>query len=428
MKTSFWKSISEIENRNGVLYFEGCHVRDLVKAFGSPLYAYSKNRILANCRRIIESYKKHYPKFQLYYAIKANNNPSIVRLLGQEGLGADASCVPEIRIALDTGIKPEKILYSAVYPSENDLRFALNAKVKINLEDISQLDVLKKIGVPEFICLRVNPGFGNSGIKGLVFTGPDAKFGIPEDQIEEAFKKAKHMGVKRFGIHMMTGSNILNPDYFEVIVERIMDIAGPISQKLGIQFELIDLGGSLGVPYKPEEHEIDMDIVAKKVATKLKQKLVQYNMTEPTIIHEPGRYIVCDAGILISQVVAIKRSQKTFIGLDAGMHTLLRPALYDAFHQIWMGENLHAPCDAKVNLVGQICESTDTFAKDRLMPSSLDVNDLLVFANTGAYGYCMSSHYNSQPKAAEILVDNGKIQLIRKRESYEDLIRNAHIN
>lgn len=425
MKTHFWKSISEIENRNGVLYFEGCHVRELIKNFGSPLYAYSKNRILSNCHRIINSYRKYYPKFQLFYAIKANNNPSIVKLLGQEGIGGDASCVQEIRIALDAGIHPEKILYSAVYPSENDLRFALNSKVRINLEDISQIDVLKKMGVPEFLCLRVNPGIGDSGIKGLVFAGPDAKFGIPEDQIEAAYRKAKDMGVKRFGIHMMTGSNILNSDYFELIVERILDIAGPISQKLGIQFELIDLGGSLGVPYKPEEQEINMDHVAKKVAAKLKEKLAQYRMNEPTIIHEPGRYIVCDAGILISQVVAIKRSHKTFIGLDAGMHTLLRPALYDAFHQIWMGENLHAPCDAKVNLVGQICESTDTFAKDRMMPSSLGVDDLLVFANTGAYGYCMSSHYNSQPKAAEILVDNGKMQLIRKRETYEDLIRNT---
>lgn len=425
MNTPFWKSISELENRNGVLHFENMHIRDLVKLYGSPLYAYSKNRILANCHRVINAYKKHYPKFQLYYAIKANNNPSIVKLLGSQGVGGDASCVSEIRLALDAGIPADKILYSAVYPSEKDLRFAFEAGVRINLEDLSQLTVLKKIGVPEFLCLRVNPGVGSSGIKGLVFAGPDAKFGIPEDRIAEAFAIAKEMGVKRFGIHMMTGSNILNPDYFEMIVEKLLDIAGPITRKLGIQFELIDLGGSLGVPYKAEESEIDVEQVAKRVSTKLKEKLAQYAMSEPVVIHEPGRYLVCDAGILISEIVAIKRSHKTFVGLDAGMHTLLRPALYDAFHQIWPGENLNAPCDAKVNLVGQICESTDTFAKDRPMPSSLDIGELIVFANTGAYGYCMSSHYNSQPKAAEVLVDNGVAKLIRKRECYEDLIRGA---
>ncbi len=208
------------------------------------------------------------------------------------------------------------------------------------------------------------------------------------------------MGVKRFENHMMTGSNILNADYFGSIVERLLDIAGPIARKLKIQFDFIDLGGSLGIPYKPEENEIDIGRVAEIVTSRLLEKLEEYEMGRPTIVHEPGRYLMGDAGVLLSRVVAIKRSEQTFIGLDAGMHTLLRPALHEAYHHIWLANDLEAPCDAKVNLVGQICESTDTFARDRLMPSTIKVNDLLVFSNVGAYGFCMSSNYNSHPKSS----------------------------
>lgn len=428
MIQGLWKSVRELENRNGILHFGGCDTRELAEQFGTPLYVYSEDRIIQNYQRLLNAYQKRYQRFKVFYAVKANNNPAIVQRLGKEGVGADASCVPEIKIAQMVGIPNDRILYSAVYPSEKDIKFALDAGVKINIEDISQLEVLKRLGVPEFLCMRVNPGIGSSGIKGLIFAGPGAKFGIPEKDIEEAYKKAKEMGVKRFGIHMMTGSNILNPDYFGSIVERLLDIAGPIGQKLGIQFDFIDLGGSLGIPYKPEEQEIDIEAVATIVTTRLKEKLHQYKMGEPVIVHEPGRYLMGDAGLLLSKVVAIKQSEQTFIGLDAGMHTLLRPALHDAYHHIWLANDLDAPCDAHVNLVGQICESTDTFARNRQMPSKIKVHDLLAFSNTGAYGFCMSSNYNSQPKAAEVMISKGEARLIRKRETYEDIIRGVSIS
>lgn len=422
----FWKSVNELENRSGILYFDGCDVRALVEEFGTPLYVYSQNRIQKNYHRLVNAYRSHYPNFQVYYAVKANNNPAIVKILGDAGAGADASCLNEIRIAKQAGIASDKILYSGVYNSNRDLKYAVENHVRLNLEDISQLDRLTSIAVPSSLCFRINPGIGASGAEGLIFAGPDAKFGIIERDVETAYRKAKDLGVDRFGIHMMTGSNILSPDYFEEVVEKLLDIAGPIGQKLGITFDFIDIGGSLGVPYRPHEEEIDMDHVASRVVRKLREKLKTYQMGEPQLIHEPGRYLVCDAGILISQVTSIKNGYKKFIGLDAGMHTLMRPALYGAYHHILYANNLHAKEDEQVNVVGQVCENSDIFAKDRFLSSKISVDDLLVFLNTGAYGFCMSSQYNSQPKAAEVLVYNGQASLIRERENFEDLIRNTH--
>lgn len=421
-----WKSVVELENRNGILYFDGCDVRQLAEQFGTPLYVYSQNRIQSNYRRLVKAYQKYYPNFQVYYAVKANNNPAIIKILAQEGAGADASCVAEILLAGQAGISSEKILYSGVYNANRDLKYAVENHVRLNLEDISQLDRLAAISIPDSLCFRINPGLGGSGAEGLIFAGPDAKFGIIERDVEHAYAKAKKLGVKRFGIHMMTGSNILSPDYFEEVVEKLLDIAGPISQKLGIAFDFIDIGGSLGVPYRPEDPELDIDDVACRVVKKFREKLETYQMGEPQLIHEPGRYLVCDAGILISQVTSIKNGYKKFIGLDAGMHTLLRPALYGAYHQILYANDLNAENDQSINVVGQVCENSDIFAKDRLLSSKIDVDDLLVFLNTGAYGYCMSSHYNSQPKAAEVLVSKGRAALIRKREKFEDIFRGTH--
>jgi diaminopimelate decarboxylase len=420
-----WKSVAELENRNGVLYFDGCDVRQLAQDFGTPLYVYSQNRIESNYRRVVEAYRSCYPNFQLYYAVKANNNPAIVKILADEGAGADACCIPEILIAKRAGIASEKILYSGVYNSNKDLKYAVDNHVRLNLEDPSQLDRVSGISVPDFLCFRINPGLGGSGVEGLVFAGPDAKFGIIERDVEKAYAKAKELGVKRFGIHMMTGSNILSPDYFEEIVEKLMDIAGPMSQRLGISFDFIDIGGSLGVPYRPEDQEIDIDDLARRVVNKLREKLDAYQMGEPQLIHELGRHLVSDAGILISQVTSIKNGYKKFIGLDAGMHTLLRPALYGAYHHILYANNLNAENDQVVNVVGQVCENTDIFAKDRALSSKISVDDLLVFLNAGAYGYCMSSQYNSQPKAAEVVVKNGQAALIRERETFEDIVRGA---
>lgn len=422
-----WKSVKQIENKNGALYIDGCNALELAKQYGTPLYVYSENRIRDNYKRLVSAYKKYYPKFKVYYAIKANNNLAVVSILRQEGAGADCSCIPEIEIANKAGVRNEDILYSGVYNSNEELRYAVEHNTRINLEDVSQLDRLAKMKIPDFLCFRINPGIGKGSFEGLIFAGPDAKFGIIERDVKKAYKKAKELGVKRFGIHMMTGSNVLDPDYFEEVVEKLLDIAGPVAEQLNIKFDFIDIGGSLGVPYKPEEDELDIDNVAKRVVAKLKGKLKQYGMGEPYLIHEPGRYLVCDAGVLLTTVASIKHGYKHFIGVDAGMNTLLRPAIYGAYHEILYANDLNKKHDTKVNVVGQICENTDQLAKDRLMPADIKVGDVLAILDVGAYGFGMSSQYNTRPRAAEVLVSNGKSFIIHERENINNLLKGQQI-
>ncbi|MFC1769379.1 diaminopimelate decarboxylase [Nanoarchaeota archaeon] len=422
-----WKDVKQLENRSGILYFDGCNTLDLVKEFGTPLYVYSENRIRDNYKRLLDAYKKRYQKFKIYYAIKANNNPAVVNVLRSEGAGADASCVPEIKVAKLCGVKDEDILYSGVYNSEEELKYAIDNNTRLNIEEISQLERLRKYDIPEFLCFRINPGVGSGKFEGLIFAGPDAKFGIIEKDAKKAYEIAKKLGVKRFGVHMMTGSAILNPEYFEQVVGKLLDIAGPISKELGIQFDFIDIGGSLGIPYNVDEQPLDVDIVAESVVKKLTEKLKEYDMGEPYLIHEPGRYFVGDAGILLTNVVAIKKGYKKFIGVDAGMNTLLRPAIYGAYHHILLANNLDAKEIEKANVVGQICENTDQFAKDRDLPKDIKEGDILAILDVGAYGWGMGSQYNTRPRAAEVLVNNGNADLIREREDFDDLLNHTKI-
>jgi diaminopimelate decarboxylase len=405
-----------LEYNNDEASFAGCSLKALASEFGTPLYIYSKEKIEANYHRLMTAYRERYPHFEIFYAIKANNNPAVVKTLADLGAGADASCIEEILMAKMAGIHPSKILFTGVYSTREQLRRAVDLKVKLNLEDITQVDWLDTM--PEFISFRVNPGLGKGGKEGLIFAGPDAKFGVPEWQIKEAYRLAKAKGAKRFGIHMMTGSNILDVDYFESIVDRLLAIMVPIAKELNITFEFIDIGGSLGVPYEKGVLPLDVDAVAEKVTRKIKES----PFNGATILHEPGRYLVADAGVLLTRVASIKRAERTFIGIDAGMHTLLRPALYDAYHPIEYVNNLTLPYDQKVNVVGQICENTDVIAKERMLPKAIKVDDLLAIGVVGAYGFCMSSQYNTRPRAAEVLIRNGKPLLIRERETFDDLI------
>lgn len=424
LKENVWQGVEEITDLNGELHFDGCSTLDLVKEFGSPLYIYSENRIRKNIRRVFECYQTYYPDFEIYYAIKANNNPAIIDILASEGAGADCSCIPEILLAQRAGIPQQKILYSGVYNSDDDLEFAVKNGVRLNIEDLSQLKRLNNFSVPEFLSLRVNPGIGKSGEEGLIFAGPESKFGIPEEQLKKAYSYAKDIGVKKFGVHMMTGSNILEPEYFSEVVGTLMDLIGPISRDLGISFEFIDIGGSLGVPYKPEQSPLDLNRVAKEVSAVLKEKSEEFQFKKlPKLIHEPGRYLVADAGMLLSTVTSIKRSDLNFLGIDAGMHTLLRPALYEAYHHILYANNLNAGKNSKAQIVGQVCENTDLFAKGFPVSSNIGIGDTLALLDSGAYGYCMSSNYNTKPRPAEVLVNNGKAKLIRRQENFEDLIR-----
>lgn len=410
-----------LKNRNGKLYIENVAANTLVKKFGTPLYVYSETRIRANTKRVQQALAKHIPHSQLFYAVKANNNLSVLSILKSEGVGMDAAGKFEIQLAKKIGVNPKNILYSGVFHSDEDLKFGLKSGVMVNVDSLSAAKRLLKLGKPPLFSMRVNPGIAGGKIKGLVFAGSDAKFGESVENAVKGYRLAKQRGVARFGLHMMTGSCVLDEKYFREATLKLLEFAGKIHQKVGIEFEFIDIGGGLGIPYQLKEKVLDIDKAIKLTAKVFSEGVEKYQLGNPKLMLEPGRYLVGDAGVVLTQVHTIKEAKKTFFGVDAGMQTLLRPAMYDAYHEILLASNLNARANKKVNIVGPICENTDQLAKDRLMPK-LQEGDVLAILDAGAYGFGMASNYNTRERPAEVLVSRNKADLIRKREGVTEII------
>jgi len=420
-----WKIEPPLENIKGTLHLGGCDLKGLAERYGTPLFVTDEKRIRQNYRTFRNSFMKRWKKFRIFYAVKANNNISILNILRQEGAGADCSCIPELQLASLAKFKIKDILYTGNYNSDEELKFAAQMGVTINLDDIGILDRLAKFGIPETICFRINPGFGKGGFEKLVFAGPDAKFGISEEVAKKAYAKAKKLGAKRFGIHMMAGSSVLDANYFAQVTDRLFQIGKSISKSARVEFDFVNIGGGFGVPYKPEEHDLDIVKVARWVTEKFKEQF-EDSSDPPYLYAEPGRYLVCDSTVLLSRVHSVKFTGRKFVGIDAGMSTLLRPALYGAYHQMYAVNKLNERRRESVNVVGQVCENSDILAKDREMPP-MEEGDLIAILNAGAYGYSMSSNYNTRPRAAEVLIHGKEEFLIREREDITDILDRQRI-
>lgn len=397
----------------------------LASAYGTPLFVMSKDRLLENYSRLRSAFESQYDNVAIKYAIKSNSNPSIIRILGAAGAGMDASSVDEIKFALEAGIDKRTIMFSPNYASTEELRAGLEAGLVINFDDIGQFAKLSKIGVPERVSFRLNPGFGKGEFPGITLSGPDSKFGIPESHILDAYRLAKESGVKRFGMHMMCGSNVLEPEYFAIITSKILDAAGRLKSELGIVPEFIDIGGGFGVPYRPGEKQLDIEKTAGLVAAEFARKSRALGLGAPLLMMEPGRYLVADTTVLLGTVNHVKSYGKTFVGTDIGMNLLIRPALYGAYHEIKVLTQPGAKPAITADVVGEVCENTDAIARERRLPR-VSEGDIIAVMNAGAYVYGMSSQYNGRPRPAEVLVTRkGEVELIRRRETTEDLVRTA---
>ncbi len=395
-------------------------IKELANEFGSPVYVYDAEQFRINYNKLKGALDKYYPKNHIHFSVKANSNIQILKLFKDLGAGADCSSPNELKLARIVGFDKNDTLYTGNYESYEDLNYVAEYDVKLNLDDLDSFKRLIKIKVPERISFRINPGIGKGGFEGITTAGSDAKFGIPYEKAAEAYKFALDAGVKRFGIHMMTGSNNLEPYYFAEVVDKLMSIAGHIFPELGIIPEYFDIGGGQGVPYYDDEKELNVDLMAELVAEVFKEKCEKFGFGEPELVLEPGRYLAANAGYLITKVTGIKEGYKKFIGLDAGMGTLARPSMYGAYHRsyVYGKEGFEKE---KVNLCGQICENSDIFAKNQMLPK-IEIDDLLIFREAGAYGYTMSSVYNNRTRPPEVIIDAGKTKLIRKREKFEDVL------
>ena len=411
-----------LENRNGKLYFDGVSAKELAEKFDTPLYVISETRIRENYKRLYNALSRNYQKIRIYYAAKANSNLSVLKILETEGSYLDAVSPGEVFMALTTGFPPERMLFTGASVRNDELKFLADSNVTVNVDSLSQLDRLLKIAVPKVLSVRVNPEVGAGHHSHVITAGKDSKFGLWEEDALKAYKTAKKAGVKRFGIHMHVGSGVLDAEPFALALDKLLNVAKKVHDKAKVEFEFVDMGGGLGVPYKPDEAELDLTLFTDKVLSLFKSKISKYRLGEPFFCVEPGRYLVGDASILLTSVNTMKTTPfKKFVGIDAGFNTLIRPTMYGSYHHVLVANKLGSSEKETYDIVGPICESGDALARDRRLPK-IEEGDLLAVLNAGAYGFAMSSQYNARPRAAEVLVKNGKCTLIREREQLDDLM------
>jgi diaminopimelate decarboxylase len=411
------------ENRNGELYVDSVSTVELAKKYDTPLYVISEKRISENYNRLRKSLTSNYPKVRIHYAAKANSNLSILKILEKAGAFLDVVSPGEVSMALACGFSPDRILFTGTSVRTDELEFLVNSNVTVNIDSLSQLDRLLKLSVPKILSVRVNPEVGAGLHSHVITAGKQSKFGLWEANAMQAYETSKNAGVERFGIQMHIGSGILDSNPFVQALEKLLNIAKKVHERLGIAFEFVDMGGGLGVPYKPEDRELDLEDFSEKVLSLFKSRIKKDGLGEPFFCVEPGRYLVADTSILLTAVNTVKNTPfKQFIGVDAGLNTLVRPTMYGSYHHILVANKLNAPEEATCDVVGPICESGDALAKDRRLPL-IQEHDLLAVLNAGAYGFAMSSQYNARPRAAEVLVKNGKATLVREREQLDDLMK-----
>lgn len=393
-------------------------IQRAAERFETPFFLYDEAKLRENCRRFVKAFRDRFEGFTPLYALKANTNPEFVKIIFDEGFGADASSEAEAWLT-------EKLggwgMYTGNYTAEAEMRYVMQRPMLLNLDDISMLPTVKRLGAPEFLSFRINPGISKGGMKSLLMAGPDAKYGVPHEKAVEAYAGAKKLGVKRFGIHMMTGSNVLDEAYFGEVTRKLLEVAGEVHRALGIAFEFLNIGGGFGVPYRPEEKSLDLEEVAGGVRAAFDEQCPRFGLAEPKLMAEPGRLVACDAGWLVGRVHVIKDGYKKFVGIDAGMNDLPRPAIYDAYHHATVvGKPLDGPKET-VNVVGRLCENNDQFARDRDLPK-VEVGDFIVIHNAGAHAYAMGHNYNNRLRSAEyLLTPDGGLRKIRRAETFADL-------
>lgn len=411
-------------NEKNHLEIGGVDAVDLAKEYGTPTYVIDENRIRDNYQRFYNAFSKYYPDFKVFYACKANTNIAVLKILEDEGCCIDAVSPGEVYISKKLGFAGDRILFTGNNIKNDELKEVYDEGVILNIDSVSALRRLSELIDPTGvkISFRVNPMVGAGHHGHCITGGVMSKFGIMDSEAVEVYSLAKELGFNPVGMHSHIGSGILDPEPFKLAIESTMDIAGKVHKEAGIDFEFLDFGGGIGIPYTPEEELLDLDKFAKENMELFKSKLEEYDMGEPSLYLEPGRYLVGDAAVLITEVNSVKQSYRKFIGVDAGFNTLLRPAMYDSYHHIVIANKMNDENTEKVDVAGNVCESGDLFARDRPLPIA-EEGDILVILNAGAYSFTMASNYNTRPLPKEVLISNGKSILVREEETYDDIFK-----
>ena len=408
-------------NKNNQLFFTKKEIETIREKYPTPFHIYDQKGIVQNITSLYKNFS-WVQGFKNYFAIKACPNPYIIKILKDQGCGADCSSLPELILAEKVGLKGEEIMFTSNNTPKEEYKKAVELGAIINLDDITHIKFLEdNVGIPSLICFRYNPGPLRKTKEGNVIGNPEsAKYGLTKEQLFEAYKLMKDKGVKRFGIHTMVASNELDSNAFVETANMLFDLALEINKKLGIKLEFVNLGGGIGIPYKPEQNPVNLTLISNEVKKLYEEKIQKNNLAPLKIFMENGRMITGPFGYLITTVIHEKHIYKEYIGVDASMANLMRPGMYGAYHHITVLGKETAPNENKYDIVGSLCENNDKFAIDRVLPK-IEIGDILAIHNAGAHGYAMGFNYNGKLRSAELLKDlDNNIKLIRRAETTKD--------
>jgi len=402
------------------LFIEDVDTVALAGEFGTPLYVTSESRLRHNIR----AYHQAFPEADKYFAVKANGNLAVLRILAQEGAGADVFSGGELAIARLAGIPRDKVLFNGNSKSSRELEMAVEAGVRVSVDSPEELSVLNEVatwmGKKVEVLFRVNPDVSVKTHPKIATGLRSSKFGIPAASVAGVYKMALELdGVEPVGLHCHIGSQILDISSFVEAASRMMDLAGEVLE-VGGSIRMIDLGGGLGIQYNPEVKAPLPADLASAILPVLAERGGEMGIS-PRLVLEPGRSIVGDTTVLLTSVNVVKNAHVTFVGIDAGFNVLARPMLYDSYHHIVVANKAAQTPEAPFTVVGPICETGDVLARERILPA-VQRGDVLAFFDAGAYGFSMASQYNGQPRPAEVLVQGSQAEVTRRAEDYSALL------
>ena len=402
-------------------FYGNTHPHELIEQYGSPLYVYNESILRQRCKEMANFIP--YPNYIANYSTKANANLELLKIIREEGLHADAMSPGEIYVLLAAGFKPEEIFYICNNVSIEEMMYAVNLGITVSVDSLSQLETFGQHNPGGNVAVRINPGFGIGHNENVVTGGKKTKFGINDDCIEEIKSILKKYKLNLVGINQHIGSLFMEGEPYIQSVRTLLDIASKFE---GLRF--IDMGGGFGIPYKKQNDEkpLELESFGQQLAEILHDWSARYN-PDIQFMSDPGRYVVAECGVLLGTVHAKKENGGIqYIGTDLGFNVLVRPVMYDAWHdiEIYPSNSKNENLDWEtVTIVGNICESGDFIAYQRLLPP-ISIGDVIGVMDAGAYGYSMASNYNNRLRPAEVLIqEDGSHRLIRYRDTLEDLLR-----
>lgn len=395
-------------------------LKEICSRYPTPFHLYDEKGIRDNARRLHQAFAWN-KGFKEYFAVKATPNPSILKILKEEGCGADCSSYTELMMSDVVGFNGDEIMFSSNVTPQEDFILARKLNASINLDDISHIEFLEQVaGIPETISCRYNPG-GEFTINNAIMDTPgEAKYGFTRLQLTEGFRMLQEKGVKHFGLHAFLASNTTDNSYYPALARVLFETAVELQQETGAHIAFINFSGGIGIPYRPEQTPVDIFAIAQKVRKVYEEILTPAGMGDVAIYTELGRFMAGPYGCLVATAIHEKHIHKEYIGLDACAANLMRPAMYGAYHHITVMGKEDQPLDHEYDITGGLCENNDKFAIDRMLPK-IDIGDLLLIHDTGAHGYAMGYNYNGKLRSAEILFkEDGDCELIRRAETPVD--------